>query len=165
MSDLLFQRNRTNHAGRIARHDGSGGYIFRNDTTGANDCIFTDRNATKQCGTRTDGSTSFNQRRNALPISFRLQFSLLIGRAGETVIGKHDPMTYKDLVFQGHPFTDEGVTGDFTTVPDFCPFLNLDKGANLDIVADFTSVQIDEILQPDISAQFDVGGYPLEQIL
>jgi len=165
MSDLLFQRNRTNQLRRVARHDGSRGHIFRNDAARANHGVFANRNAAEQCGTGTDGSASFNQRRNALPIGIRLQFALLIGGAGETVIGKHDPMTYKNLVFQSHALANEGMTGDFTTVPNLRPFLDLDKGADLDVVADFTSVKINETIKADIPAQFDVGGYPLEQML
>jgi hypothetical protein len=57
------------------------------------------------------------------------------------------------------------MTGNFTTVPDLNPFLNLDKGADFDVVADCTTVKIDEIVQPDVPAQSDVGGYPLEHML
>jgi hypothetical protein len=54
-------------------------------------------------------------------------------------------MTDEDVIFNDHPFADEGVAGDFAAPADRSVLLNLDKGANLGFVANLASVEIDEL--------------------
>jgi hypothetical protein len=74
-------------------------------------------------------------------------------------------MTYKDLVFQSHPFTNKGMTGDFAAVPNLDPFLNLYKRSNLHVVPDLAAIQVDKVMKPDIFAQLHIGSYSLKQML
>ena len=74
-------------------------------------------------------------------------------------------MADKNLIFQGHPFTNKGMTGNFAAVPNFDPFLNLHKRSNLHIVPDLATVKIDKVVKPDIFAQLHIGSYPLKQML
>ena len=88
-----------------------------------------------------------------------------IGGARITIIGESDIVPNKNIILQSHPFTNKGMTGNFAAVPNLDPFLNLHKRSNLHIVPNLTSVKIDEIVKPDIFAQFHIGGYPLKQML
>jgi len=74
-------------------------------------------------------------------------------------------MADKNFIFQGHTFTDEGVTGNFAPVSNFDPLLNLHEGSNFHIVPDLTTVKIDEIVKPDVFTQFHVRSHPLKQML
>ena len=71
-------------------------------------------------------------------------------------------MTDKDFVFDCDTFADEGVAGNFAASANFCAFLNLNKGADFRVVADFAAVQIGEAENADILAQLDVCGDFLE---
>ena len=102
---------------------------------------------------------------NAFPVGFRLQLAAAVGGRGITIIGESDIVTDENLVFQSYPFTNEGVAGDFAAVSNFNPFLNLHERSNLYVIPDLTTVKIDEIVKPDISAQLHVRSHPLKRML
>ncbi len=82
-----------------------------------------------------------------------------------TIIGKSDIVSNENLIFQGHAFTKEGMTGDLASVSDLNPLLDLYKGSNLYVVPDLTTVKIDETVKLDIFAQFHVRSHRLKQML
>src|SRR5712691_527896 len=65
-------------------------------------------------------------------------------------------MTDKDLVLDGHAFADEGVTRDLDVASDFSIPLDFHKRADLCIVADVATVEVDESMNLNIHAQLDV---------
>ncbi len=65
-------------------------------------------------------------------------------------------MADKNIVLDGHAFADECMAGDLAAPADLGVFLNFDKGSDLRFVADFASVQVDELGEPDTLSQFHV---------
>ena len=65
-------------------------------------------------------------------------------------------MSDERIIFNGHAFADEGVAGDLHAPPNFRALLNLDERADAALVADLASVEIDEIVDPDVSTQLHV---------
>jgi hypothetical protein len=118
---------------------------------------FADGHTTKYGRIATNGCTAFDERRNAFPVCFGLQFSPLVRGPWILVVDEHHAVTDKDAVLNGHAFADEGVTGNLDPTADLCAFLDFHKRANLRLVANFTAVQIDEGIDLDISAQRHVG--------
>ena len=55
-----------------------------------------------------------------------------------------------------HTFADKRMAGDFAVLANACAFLDFHKGADFAVVANFTTVQVDKIVEPDIRAQLDV---------
>jgi hypothetical protein len=72
------------------------------------------------------------------------------------VIDEHDSMPNKDIVFDGDAFADKGVAGDLAGFSDSSVLLDLDKCADLCLVSDLTSIEIDELREPYILPQFHV---------
>ena len=68
-------------------------------------------------------------------------------------------MPDKDIVLNGHAFADEGVAGDFAIFADDGVFLDLDEGADFGVFADFAAVEVDEVVDLDIFAEFYICGY------
>jgi hypothetical protein len=66
-------------------------------------------------------------------------------------------MSDEDIVLNHHAFADEGMTRDLASLPDTRVFLNFNEGADLGLVADRASIQIDELRQPDVGSKSDVG--------
>jgi hypothetical protein len=65
-------------------------------------------------------------------------------------------MPNEDVIFDGNPLTDEGVAGDFAAAADLGVFLDFDERADFGLAPDLASVEIDELREPDILAQFYV---------
>jgi hypothetical protein len=64
----------------------------------------------------------------------------------------------KDIIFNSNALTDKRMALDFTIFANFASFLHLNKRANLRIVADFTTIQIDKIIDGNIYTKFDIWG-------
>jgi hypothetical protein len=84
---------------------------------------------------------------------------------GEAIIGERDIVPDENLIFQRHTFTDECVARNLAAVANLGTLLDFHKGSNLHIIADFTTVKIGEIVNPDIFTQLDVRGDPLKFLL
>ena len=67
-------------------------------------------------------------------------------------------MAYEDFVLKVEAFADERVTGDFAVSTDAHAFLNLNVRAYLCAVADFTAVEVDEVVDFDVASQHHVVG-------
>ena len=61
-------------------------------------------------------------------------------------------MTHEDVVFDGHPFADEGMTGHFDVLADMRILLNLDERPDAAVVANPTTVEINEAVDADVFA-------------
>ena len=66
-------------------------------------------------------------------------------------------MSDEDAFLDRYALTNECVAGNLAVVPHFRVFLNLHESADLRFVADFTTVQVDELRQLDILAELYVG--------
>ena len=66
-------------------------------------------------------------------------------------------MADKDIVFDGHAFANEGMTGYFAVGADGGVLLDFDECADLGVVADRTAIEIDEFGKLDVTAEADVG--------
>jgi hypothetical protein len=66
---------------------------------------------------------------------------------------------HKHIVFDKDAFTDKGMAGNLAVFTDFGAFLYFHKCADLGVVADVTTIEIDEVIDFDIFAEFDVGSY------
>jgi hypothetical protein len=62
----------------------------------------------------------------------------------------------EDLVFNRDAFTNEGAARYFTVASDPRALLNLDERADAGVVADLTTIQVDEVVDGDIAPRFNV---------
>ena len=92
------------------------------------------------------------------PVRFSLYGAVFIGGAGIAVIDEHHPVANKNVVFDGHAFADKGVAGNFAVLADSGVFLDLNESTDLGAIADFASVQIDELRKLYIFAELHARG-------
>src|ERR1035437_9011386 len=107
----------------------------------------------------------FNQCRDASPIRIGLQLPVAIRGTRVEVIGESNIVADEDLIFQNHAFANKSVTRNFATIPDFDAFLNFDKCADFYVISNFTTIQIDKPIEPNVSTQLDIWSNPLERLL
>ncbi len=156
---------RPKQSGRVACDHRARRHILRHHAAGPDHRFLTNGYATEKCGSRTDGGASFYQGANAGPIRVGLQPPIVVGGARKTIVGESDIVTDENIVFQGHPFANEGVTRNFTAITDFDTFLNLNKSADFYIVPNFTTVEIREVVNTDIFSQLYVRSDSLTRCL
>src|SRR2546425_4860119 len=142
----------------VARDDRVSGHVPRHDAAGPDQRVLTDRYVRQNGCTRADGSALLHQRGLDFPVLLALQLPVWGGGAWVGVVDERHPVAYEDVVLDGHPFADERVAGNLAVLADPDVLLDLDKGTDLGVVADFTSVEIDELRQDDAAAQLDVGS-------
>lgn len=65
-------------------------------------------------------------------------------------------MTDKAVIFNMDTFTDKGMRGNLAVFTNKGVLLNFYKRADFGIIADFTAVEIDEVVDFDIFTEFDV---------
>ena len=156
---------RLENSGRVAGNYRVCRHIFGDHTAGANHRVIPNGYATQQRRTGSDGGALFDQGWDANPIRVRLQLTFAVGGTRITVICKGNIVSDKYLVFQSHAFANKSVTRNFATIPDFDAFLNFDKCADFYVVSNFTTIQIDKPMEPNVSTQLDVWSNPLERLL
>src|ERR1035438_7625125 len=144
----------TQDPGRVSSHDRVGWDIFGDNASGSNDRILTDTDIGEYGDARSDRCAPVNDGALYLPVSFRLQAAIGRRRSRIAVVDESHSMTDEDVILDHDPFTDEGVTGNLAALANRSVLLNLDKGADLGIVAYLTTVEVDELRQPHIRAQF-----------
>jgi hypothetical protein len=81
------------------------------------------------------------------------------------VVGEDNIVPDENFVFERHAFANKGMTRDFTTVPDFCALLDLDKCADLYVVSNFTTIQVDKPVEAYVLTQSDIRSNPLQRLL
>ena len=147
----------TQDPGRIAGHDRVGWYIFRDNAAGADDRILADGDVGQNGGARTD-------RRALRLMTVRSTFqSLSVCSAAASgsgpriaIVDECHSVPNEDVVFDRDPFADEGVAGDLAALADAGVLLDLDKGADLRLVSDFASIEIDELGEPNVLPELDI---------
>src|SRR5258707_15709856 len=78
-------------------------------TTRTDDCVFADGDSAKQSYTGPDRGAAFDQGYFVTPIVFSLQPAVAVACAWITIVDEHDAVSDKDVVFQGHAFTNKSV--------------------------------------------------------
>ena len=61
-------------------------------------------------------------------------------------------MPYKDFIFNGYAFTDEGMTGYFTLATDEGIFLDFYKGSDFGMITNCAAVEVDKVVEDNVSA-------------
>jgi hypothetical protein len=77
------------------------------------------------------------------------------------IVDKHDMMAYKDLILNGHAFTDKGMTRDLTVLPDPYPFLDLNKSTDLGVITNLTAIEVHKVVDGDVLPELHVWGNAL----
>src|SRR5581483_3012257 len=153
-----FKRALLERPGRIAGHDRARRHVPGNDASRANHGVLADGDAAEQHRAGANGGAPANHRRNAGPVSFRLQGAGGVRGAREAVVDECDIVADEDFVLDRHAFTDEGVAGDLATVADLDTLLNFNECPDLDVVPELTTVKVGEIEDADVFAELNVGG-------
>ena len=146
------------HAGGIAGHDGIGGDVFGDHAAGADNGVLADGDLRQNRRAGADGGALFHQRALDRPVLFGLQLTATGGCARIAVVDEYHPVPDEHVVFNGDAFADKGMARNLAAAAHFGILLNLDKGADLSLVAHFAAVQVDELRQADATPQLDVGG-------
>jgi hypothetical protein len=68
-------------------------------------------------------------------------------------------MTDEHVVLDVHSLANKAMARDLAALADFGVLLHLDKGADLCLISNFTTVEIDELGQFNIAAEFNVGRH------
>ena len=79
-----------------------------------------------------------------LQSSSLFQLAVAVGCAWITIVDESDAVPDKDVVFQGHAFTNKRVTRNLAARADSGVLLDLDKRSNLGLVANLTTIEVDE---------------------
>jgi hypothetical protein len=135
--------------------------IFRHDAAGSDRRSFANFYAAQNGCIGSNGGSSFDNRRDAVPIRFGLKLPTRGGGSRKTVIDKHHTVANKDFIFQRHSFADEGVAGDFAPVSYSRALLDFDKRADFDIVADLAAIEVREGENLDPLAKLHIWRNPL----
>src|SRR5207253_3675520 len=114
------------------------------NTTRTDDCVFADGDSAKQSYAGADRGAAFDKGYFATPVIFALQLAVAVGCAWITIVDESDAVPDKDVVFQGHALTNKCVTRNFAARPDSGVLLDLDKRSNLGLVANLTTIEVDE---------------------
>jgi hypothetical protein len=72
------------------------------------------------------------------------------------VVDESDAVADENFVFDRHAFANETVTRDFAVAADARLFLNLDEGSDGGCIANLATIEIYEVVDFDVAAQFDV---------
>ena len=65
-------------------------------------------------------------------------------------------MTHEDVIFDGYPFANERMTRHLDVLADMRVLLNLDERPDAAVVANPTTVQINETVDADIFAEMNI---------
>jgi hypothetical protein len=154
---LLNWFDETQNPGRVARHNGVAGNILGDHAARTHNGVLADAHVAKNGGAGADRRALLDHRRLNLPVGFRLQAAIRCRSPGKAVIDELDPVPDEDIVLNRYALTDKAVTRYLAAASDAGILLDLDKCAYLRLVADFATVQVDELREPDILAKFDVA--------
>jgi hypothetical protein len=152
-----FSRRAFQNAGGISSDCGIGGNVSDHDRTRADNRPLADCHSTQNCYAAADAGATLNQARHGDPVSFGLQRAPGAGRAWMLVVNKSHAMSDEDLIFNGHPFADKSVTGDFAITAYARAFLNFDERADLTAVPNLAPIEIDEVMNDYVATEFYVG--------
>src|SRR5216683_5074338 len=129
---------------RIPRYDCVCRNVLRHHASRPDYRVFANRHIAQNRGPRTDRGAFANSGFLNLAIGFRLQSDAGNGCPRVNVIDKRHAVSDKHVVLNFHALTDESVAGDFAAAADTRVFLDFDERPDLGVVANLTSVKIDE---------------------
>src|SRR6185312_8897892 len=101
-----------------------------------NDSGLADGDAAQNRAAGADRSPAFYDGPYDLPVSLGLQRTAVACSAGIPIINKGHVVADKDIILNLNPLTDEGVARHFNVGAELCILLDLDKGADLAVIAD-----------------------------
>jgi hypothetical protein len=136
-------------------------HIFRHHGTGTDDRALTNRNTTKNDGAGTNRGAPAYSRRNNLPVAYRLELSSGCSGPWKTIVYETHVMANEALVLDRHALTNERMRADLAASTDVRVLLNLDKTSNSSVIADGTTVEIDEMKNLNVSPHAHIGSNPL----
>ena len=110
---MLCLVNLPAYLGWIPSDNGVGRQVFRHYTTGANDGVLTHGQAASEGCTRADGSPTLHHRSLTHPIGLSLQFVVCGGSPWEPIIGACYIVPDKDIILNGHAFTNKSFVANF----------------------------------------------------
>jgi hypothetical protein len=72
-----------------------------------------------------------------------------VGRGGPriAVVNEHHAMADENVILDRDALANKGVARDFAPLADRCVFLDLNEGADLGLIANLASVEVDELGQ------------------
>src|ERR1019366_2803972 len=133
------------------RRDAAGDYA-----SGSHHGILADREVGQDGGARPNRSPALDQGGRDLPILLGLQGAARRRGARVDIVDERHPVPDEDVVLNGYAFADEGVAGDLAVAPHPGVLLDLDKRADLGVIAHLAAVQVDEPGELDVLTQLDV---------
>jgi hypothetical protein len=133
--------------------------ISGHHAAGADDGVFADGDAAEDGGVGAKRSPCLDDRGNDLPVGLGLQTAAVAGGSGVEVVDEHDAVADEDIVLNGHALADKGVALDLAVSADGGVFLDFDKCADLAAFANRAAVKVDEFVELDVFAQFDIRRY------
>src|ERR1035437_4795209 len=136
--------NMSKDSGRISGNDAVRRHVLGHHTSRTYNCIFAHRNLGEYGRAGTDRGSLLDDCPLHGPVALGLERPLSARGTGIRVVDEHHAMTDENAVFDGHAFANERVAGDLAALSYFRVLLNLDKRADFRIIADFTTVQINE---------------------
>ena len=118
-----------------------------NQRAGSNHRALSYEDTAHDDGTASDRRSSFDDRRFQAPFAVCNWEAAAPGGTRATIVDEDNAVTYEDIVFDLDARTYEAVAGDLAAPADSRAPLNFNKGSNACVVADLTSVEIDERAQ------------------
>ena len=73
-------------------------------------------------------------------------------------------MTDKNVVLYNNAFTDKRVAGNLAALAHGCILLDFDERADLRLVSNFATIEINKFRETDIFTQLDVFGNRIQRI-
>jgi hypothetical protein len=117
--------------------------------------FFADCHAAHDHGAAADGRALFDYGWNDSPIALCLQ--LAISRSSwVAVVDKHNSVPNEYFVLDSDTLANESVRRYFATNAHCGVLLNLNEGPDPAVIADTATIQIDKIIDGDVTAEFDV---------
>ena len=129
----------------ISEHDTVRRNIFGDYTAGTHNRVFADGNVGQDGAPGADRRTFFYESVFDFPVGFGLQGAVIRRRPWKGVIDKSHIVTDKNIVFDDDSFTDERMARNLAPASHGRIFLDLDERTDLGFIADFATIQIDEL--------------------
>src|SRR5207249_2397664 len=131
---------------RIVRH------VARDHTTRAHYSILTNRHATQNRRAGANGCPALDACPHHLPVLIALK--LATGSRGSRifVINERDVVADESLILNGDTFADKRVAGYFHVLAYVGVFLDLNKRADLGVITDRATIQVDKGVDADVLA-------------
>ena len=125
--------------------DAIGWNVLGHHATGADNGVFADRDVGQDGAPGADRSPFLHQRPLDLPVGFGLELAAGRGGARVGVVDEGHIVADEHVVFDIDTFAHEGVARNLAVLSDSRVLLDLYERADFRLVADFATIQIDEL--------------------